>query len=29
MKNKHNTMNSTSAQKTYTRMLNKIANDKN
>ena len=29
MKNKHNTMNSTSSQKTYTRMLNKIANDKN
>ena len=29
MKNKHNTMNSTTSQKTYTRMLNKIANDKN
>lgn len=29
MKNKHNTMNSTSSQKTYTRMLNKIVNDKN
>lgn len=29
MKNKHNTMNSTSSQKTYTRMLNKIAGDEN
>lgn len=29
MKNKHNTMNSSSSQKTYMRMLNKIANDKN
>ncbi len=27
MKNKHNTMNSSSSQKTYMRMLNKIAND--
>ena len=27
MKNKHNTMNSSSAQKTYMRMLNKIASD--
>lgn len=27
IKNKHNTMNSSSAQKTYMRMLNKIAND--
>lgn len=27
MKNKHNTMNSSSSQKTYIRMLNKIAND--
>lgn len=29
MKNKHNTMNSSSSQKTYMRMLNKIANDAN
>lgn len=29
MKNKHNTMNSSSSQKTYMRMLNKIANDNN
>lgn len=27
MKNKHNTMNSSSSQKTYMRMLNKVAND--
>lgn len=27
LKNKHNTMNSSSSQKTYTRMLNKIANE--
>ena len=27
MKNKHNTMNSSSSQKTYMRMLNKIASD--
>ena len=29
MKNKHNTMNSSSSQKTYMRMLNKIANESN
>ena len=29
MKNKHNTMNSSSSQKTFMRMLNKIANDNN
>ena len=29
MKNKHNTMNSSSAQKTYIRMLNKIAKENN
>jgi len=29
MKNKHNTMNSASSQKTYMRMLNKIANESN
>lgn len=29
MKNKHNTMNSSSSQKTYMRMLNKIVNDSN
>ena len=29
MKNKHNTMNSSSSQKTYMRMQNKILEDKN